>query len=96
MNIDQYIHTVWMELNKLEQLVRSVNDIMEARIDSNLKHVNRIMLIDLPEEAPELFFEFCVEDPTCEVGQFCEHQPETLTSRIPKEKDPLSTQIEET
>jgi dynein heavy chain len=51
MNIDQYIHTVWMELNKLEQLVRSVNDIMEARIDSNLKHVNRIMLIDLPEEA---------------------------------------------
>ena len=54
MNIDQYIHTVWMELNKLEQLVRSVNDMMESRVDANLKHVNRIMLVDLPEEAPRL------------------------------------------
>jgi dynein heavy chain len=51
MNIDSYIHTLWMELNKLEQLVRSVNDIIDSRVDANLKHVNRIMLIDLPEEA---------------------------------------------
>jgi dynein heavy chain len=51
MNIDQYIHNVWLELTKLEQLVRIVNDMMESRIDANLKHVNRIMLVDLPQEA---------------------------------------------
>merc|ERR1719359_1947765 len=33
MNIDQYLSQVWSELGKLEQLVMSVNDLMENRID---------------------------------------------------------------
>jgi dynein heavy chain len=51
MNIDVYIQQVWTELSKLEQLVRSVNDVMETRVDGNLKQVSRVLLIDLPDEA---------------------------------------------
>lgn len=40
MNIDVYIQQVWTELSKLEQLVRSVNDVMETRVDGNLKQVH--------------------------------------------------------
>ena len=50
MNIDVYLENVWSELTKLEQLVTTVNDLMENRIDSNLKEVSRMLLVDLPEE----------------------------------------------
>ena len=50
MNIDSYIEAVWVELRKLEQLVLAVNDIMESRVDANLKMVSRILLVSLPEE----------------------------------------------
>lgn len=44
MNIEGYIEAVWRELRKLEQLVLSVNDIMENRIDSNLKLVGTVFM----------------------------------------------------
>eukprot|EP00397_Hematodinium_sp_SG-2012_P000031 GEMP01000031.1.p1 GENE.GEMP01000031.1~~GEMP01000031.1.p1 ORF type:complete len:4639 (+),score=1050.01 GEMP01000031.1:391-14307(+) len=50
MNIDNYLASVWTEIGKLEQLVLTVNDLMENRIDANLKHVSKVMLVDLPDE----------------------------------------------
>ncbi|CAD7937238.1 unnamed protein product [Amoebophrya sp. A120] len=51
MNITNYIDTVWRELRKLEQLVLTVNDIMENRVDASLKAVARLLLVSLPEES---------------------------------------------
>ena len=35
---------------RLEQLVLAVNDLMESRIDANLKIVSNVLLVNLPEE----------------------------------------------
>ncbi|CAK0855452.1 unnamed protein product [Prorocentrum cordatum] len=50
MNIESYLEDVWKELDKLEQLVMTVNDLMENRIDANLKLVSNVLLVNLPEE----------------------------------------------
>eukprot|EP00392_Amoebophrya_sp_AT5.2_P015403 g15605.t1 len=50
MNITNYIDAVWRELRKLEQLVLTVNDIMENRVDASLKAVARLLLVSLPSE----------------------------------------------
>eukprot|EP00820_Chromera_velia_P029268 Cvel_12266.t1-p1 / transcript=Cvel_12266.t1 / gene=Cvel_12266 / organism=Chromera_velia_CCMP2878 / gene_product=Dynein gamma chain, flagellar outer arm, putative / transcript_product=Dynein gamma chain, flagellar outer arm, putative / location=Cvel_scaffold794:55107-67642(+) / protein_length=1727 / sequence_SO=supercontig / SO=protein_coding / is_pseudo=false len=49
MNIDVYLNSVSLGLHKLEQLVVSCTDIMENRIDANLKTVSKLTLIKLPE-----------------------------------------------
>jgi len=51
MNIEAYLSDIWKELDKLEQLVATVNDLMENRIDSNLKLVQNVPLVNLPEES---------------------------------------------
>jgi dynein heavy chain len=51
MNIEVYLKNVWEELGKLEQLVMTVNDLMENRIDANLKTVSRMLLVDFPDES---------------------------------------------
>lgn len=40
MNIDSYLFHVHQGLRKLEQLIINVNDIIENRIESNLKLVS--------------------------------------------------------
>merc|ERR1719424_295159 len=50
MNIETYIEDVWGELDKLEQMVMTVNDYMENRIDLNLKTVANVLLVNLPDE----------------------------------------------
>lgn len=49
MNIDGFLEDIWTELDKLDILVESVNDLMENRIEANLKQVSNLMLVDLPE-----------------------------------------------
>ena len=39
------ITSIW----RLEQLVLAVNDLMESRIDANLKIVANVLLVNLPE-----------------------------------------------
>ena len=51
MNIDSYLHHVHQGLNKLEQLIISANDIIENRIENNLKFVSKIILVDLPNSS---------------------------------------------
>lgn len=49
MNIDAYISHIHSGLKKLQELVSNINDIIENRIEKNLKVVSKTLLIDLPE-----------------------------------------------
>ena len=51
MNIDAYIAHVFSGLKKLQELVSNINDIIENRIEKNLKVVSKTLLIDLPQDA---------------------------------------------
>ena len=48
MNIDGYLQSVHAGLAKLEQLIININDIMENRIESNLKQLSKTVLVELP------------------------------------------------
>jgi dynein heavy chain len=50
MGIEEYIKSVWTVLNDLDQLVLTVNDLIENRIEANLKMVSRVLLVELPSE----------------------------------------------
>jgi dynein heavy chain len=50
MNIDGYLHHVQNGLSRLEELVTKVNDMLENRVDANLKEVSHFLLVDLPKE----------------------------------------------
>lgn len=50
MNIDSYLQHVHSGLKKLEQLIINVNDIIENRVENNLKNVSKISLVSLPVE----------------------------------------------
>ena len=58
MNIDGYISHIHSGLKRLKELVGNINDIIENRIEKNLKLVSKILLIDLPESASFTVSEF--------------------------------------
>ena len=49
MNLESYLKQVWESLADLEQLISSINDIMESLVDANLRLVSRALLANLPE-----------------------------------------------
>jgi dynein heavy chain len=49
MNIDAYKAHIHVGLRKLEELVANINDIIENRIEKNLKIVSKTLLVDLPD-----------------------------------------------
>lgn len=51
MNIDGYLAHVHQGLAKLEQLIININDIMENRIENNLKALSKTVLVNLPQDA---------------------------------------------
>jgi dynein heavy chain len=51
MNIDGYLDHVHAGLSKLEQLIININDIMENRIENNLKQLSKTVLVNLPQES---------------------------------------------
>eukprot|EP00940_MAST-03C_sp_MAST-3C-sp2_P002393 g2393.t1 len=50
MNIDAYKHHIHAGLQRLEEVIMNVNDIIENRIEKNLRVVSRCRLVDLPQE----------------------------------------------
>ncbi|CAM9244386.1 unnamed protein product [Chrysoparadoxa australica] len=50
MNIASYKGQVHAGLRKLEELVSNINDIIENRIEKNLKIVSKTLLVDLPDD----------------------------------------------
>lgn len=51
MNIDSYLQHVHQGLHKLEQLIINVNDIIENRIENNLKNISKVLLVSLPQDS---------------------------------------------
>jgi len=49
MNIDAYKAHIQSGLRRLEELVANINDIIENRIEKNLKIVSKTLLVDLPD-----------------------------------------------
>eukprot|EP00762_Andalucia_godoyi_P000483 ANDGO_03248.mRNA.1 Dynein gamma chain len=50
MNIDGYLHRVHSGLARFEELVIKMNDIIENRIEKNLKVISKTLLVDLPSD----------------------------------------------
>jgi dynein heavy chain len=48
MNIDAYKQHFHQGLQRLEELINNINDIVESRIEKNLKVLTRTLLVDLP------------------------------------------------
>jgi len=49
MNIDMYRQHILTGLRRLEELVQNVIDIVENRIETNLRSISRMMLVQLPQ-----------------------------------------------
>jgi dynein heavy chain, axonemal len=58
MNIDGYLHRVHKGLAHLELMIGKVNDMLENRIDANLKAVARLPLVTLPSDESFTFDDF--------------------------------------
>ena len=61
MNIDNFINNVQDELSRLQQLVITLGDIIENRIENNLKMIGKIILVKLPENSKPLSLDDFVE-----------------------------------
>ena len=61
MNIDGYLAHVHAGLAKLEQLIININDIMENRIENNLKSLSKTVLVNLPQDAQTFTLDEFVE-----------------------------------
>ncbi|XP_071944819.1 dynein axonemal heavy chain 8-like [Antedon mediterranea] len=59
LNIETYFHSIRKALKDLALLVKEVNDIREARIDSLLDEMGSMILCDLPSDKPWTVEEFC-------------------------------------
>jgi dynein heavy chain len=73
MNIDGYLHRIHNGLARLEELITKMNDMVDNRIEANLKSVSRIALIELP---PDRSFTF--EDFQSTQSRFIKKQTEEL------------------
>ncbi|KAL7522596.1 hypothetical protein ACHAWX_007291 [Stephanocyclus meneghinianus] len=60
LNIDPFINHVHTGLNKLQELVSCINDIIENRIEKNLKIVSKTLLVDLPDNTSFSVSDFVV------------------------------------
>jgi dynein heavy chain len=58
MNIDNYRESVYSALQRFEELVVNLNDIIENRIEKNLKFVGKTILVDLPTDGLVTLEEF--------------------------------------
>jgi dynein heavy chain len=64
MNIDTYKMHIQAALTRLEDLVTKINDIVENRIQKNLKQISRAVLVSLPSERAVALDEFVLMQET--------------------------------
>jgi dynein heavy chain len=57
-NIDGYLQRIYTGLGGLEELVRKINDVVDNRIESNLRAVSATRLVDLPRDKSFTFEDF--------------------------------------
>jgi dynein heavy chain len=58
LNIDQYKAGIYAGLKRLEEMVVKINDIVENRVQKNLKQISRVVLVSLPNERTVTLEEF--------------------------------------
>jgi dynein heavy chain len=58
MNIDGYLNRIHDGLSRLEELIAKMNDVLENRVEANLKHVARTLFVNLPAEQSYTYEEF--------------------------------------
>ena len=58
MNVDAYKQHIQSGLHRLEDLITKINDIVENRIQKNLKQISRSVLVSLPSERAVTLDEF--------------------------------------
>jgi dynein heavy chain len=51
MNIDGYLHRMHTWLSKFEELVNKINDLIENRVESNLKAISKTLLVDIQSDS---------------------------------------------
>ena len=61
MNIDGFIQNVQLALSRLEQLIITVNDIIDNRIENNLKLISKVILVMLPQDGKQMSLNAFVE-----------------------------------
>lgn len=62
MNIDGYLQHVQMSLSKLEQLIININDIIDNRIENNLKTIGKVELVKLPQDGKPMSLDGFVDE----------------------------------
>ncbi|PFH32514.1 putative dynein gamma chain, flagellar outer arm [Besnoitia besnoiti] len=73
MNIESYLQSLYAGLAKLEQLVVTVNDIVENRIDGNLQALSRVMIVQLPAPGATISLQSFVDMQDAHVKQTAAH-----------------------
>jgi dynein heavy chain len=61
LNMDLFLQDIWRELDRVEQLVVMVNDLIENRIEVNLKTIANVLLVHLPEDEERVTLDEFVE-----------------------------------
>ena len=80
MNIDGYLLRVHSGIVKLEELLSKIADIMENRIEFNLKHISRTMMVDLPSDQEQ---DYCRSVPMVGVTQvWCTNKDDLSLSKL--------------
>ena len=51
MNIDGYLQRIHQGLMKFEELVNKINDLIENRVESNLKQISKTLLVDIQSDS---------------------------------------------
>lgn len=50
MNIDGYIHRAEQAITRFSELVKKINDLVDNRVEANLRAISRTVLVDLPPD----------------------------------------------
>jgi len=58
MNIDAYLHRIHQSMTILDELVRKVSDILENRVEANVKKVARLKMVRLPSDQTVMIDDF--------------------------------------
>lgn len=61
MNIESFISQIQKELNKMNQLIITINDIIDNRIENNLKVIQKVELVKLKNVQKSMSLENFVE-----------------------------------
>lgn len=61
MNIDGYLHRAEQAIARFDELVRKINDLVDNRVEANLKCISRTVLVDLPPDRCDGFTVFSTE-----------------------------------